>query len=33
MASHVVLLPLADERDKKVTFELAVKHLTQEVQV
>ena len=33
MASHVVLLPLADERDKEVTFELAVKHLTQEVQV
>jgi len=33
MARHVVLLPLADERDKEIAFELAMKHLTQEVQV
>jgi len=33
VAGHVILLPLADKRDEKVTLELSVKDLTKEVQI
>lgn len=33
VASHVVFLPLSNERHKEVAFELSVEHLTEEVQV
>jgi hypothetical protein len=32
-ASHVKFLPLADEANEEVASELAVEHLTEEVQV
>lgn len=33
VASHVKFLPLADEANEEVASELAVEHLTEEVQV
>ena len=33
VASHVVLLPLSEERHEEVTLKLAVEHLTEEVEV
>ena len=33
VASHVILLPLSEERHEEVTLELSVEHLTEEVEV